>query len=147
MSNIVRTYRSVPPTKADPLTLLGALLERLREYDRAEESYLRALAIDTEHSDALLRMANLLADVRGDTKGSITYYERSLNASNNDYNDADIPLKIARRRMLETYRCYATFRHRVLGKLKFKKRNGERICKALVVLLFLFSFFSKFFFF
>ena len=120
VSNIVRTYRSVPPTKADPLTLLGALLERLREYDRAEESYLRALAIDTEHSDALLRMANLLADVRGDTKGSITYYERSLNASNNDYNDADIPLKIARRRMLETYRCYATFRHRVLGKFKFK---------------------------
>jgi tetratricopeptide (TPR) repeat protein len=120
VSNIVRTYRSVPPTKADPLTLLGALLERLREYDRAEESYLRALAIDTEHSDALLRMANLLADVRGDTKGSITYYERSLNASNNDYNDADIPLKIARRRMLETYRCYATFRHRVLGKLKMQ---------------------------
>ena len=105
----------VPPTKADPLTLLGSLLERLREYDRAEEAYLRALAIDTEHADALLRMANLLADVRGDAKGSITYYERAMSAANQDYNDADVPIRIGRRRMLETYRCYATFRNRVLG--------------------------------
>ena len=105
----------LPSTKADPLALLGALLERLREYDKAEEAYLRALAIDPEHAASLLRMANLLADVRGDTKGSSSYYERAMMAANQDYNDADIPLKIGRRRMLDTYRCYATFKHRVAG--------------------------------
>jgi tetratricopeptide (TPR) repeat protein len=33
--------KQLPSTKADPLSLLGALNERLREYDKAEECYLR----------------------------------------------------------------------------------------------------------
>jgi hypothetical protein len=76
---------------------------------------LQALAIDPEHAASLLGMANLLADVRGDTMGSATYYERALVASNQDYNDADVPLKIGRRKMLDAYRCYAVFKHRVAG--------------------------------
>ena len=47
--------------------------------------------------------------------GSATYYERALVASNQDYNDADVPLKIGRRKMLDAYRCYAVFKHRVAG--------------------------------
>ena len=82
---------SVRPTKADPLSLLGALLERMREYDKAEECYLRSLAIDPEHSSSLLALANLLADVRGDDKGATTYYERSLVSSHQDYHDGEIP--------------------------------------------------------
>jgi tetratricopeptide (TPR) repeat protein/Ca2+-binding EF-hand superfamily protein len=105
----------LPSTKADPLALLGSLLERIRAYDKAEEAYLRALAINPEHAASLLGMANLLADVRGDTKGSSTYYERAMIASNQDYNDADIPLKIGRRRVLEAHRCYAIFKYRVAG--------------------------------
>jgi tetratricopeptide (TPR) repeat protein len=87
----------------------------MREYDKAEECYLRSLAIDPEWSPSLLAMANLLADVRGDDKGASTYYERCLMSSNQDYHDADVPLKIGRRRILESYRCYATFKHRVSG--------------------------------
>ena len=102
-------------TKASPLGLLGSLLERIREYDKAEEAYLRALAIDPEHTHSLIGLANLLADVRGDSKGAEIYYVRAVSAANKDFNDANMPLKGARRNMLECLRCFAVFKHRLQG--------------------------------
>ena len=94
---------------------LASLLERIREYDKAEEAHLRALAIDPEHTHSLLGLANLLADVRGDSKGAEAYYFRAVSCASKDFNDADMPLKGARRNMLESLRCFAVFKHRIQG--------------------------------
>ena len=98
-----------------PLTALGKLLERMRLYDRAEEAYLRALAADCEHSDALLSFANLLADIRGDHHGASTYYKRALKAARLDLRDANMPLIQARSGFVDVLRCFAIFKSTFLG--------------------------------
>ena len=101
--------------KAIPLSLYASLLERLRNYDKAEEAYLRALALDSEHSQSLLGLANLLSDIRGDANSAETYYVRALDAATRDFHDADVDIGRARNTLLESLRCFAIFKHRVTG--------------------------------
>jgi Flp pilus assembly protein TadD len=59
----------IRPTDVELLLDLGALHEQASEWDRAEDAYRRAIAIDPEDGDLRVRLAELLLR-RGDTDGA-----------------------------------------------------------------------------
>jgi tetratricopeptide (TPR) repeat protein len=95
--------------RAVPLSNYAMLMERLRLFDKAEEAYLRALALDPQCTTALLGYANLLVDIRSDHNTAESYYKRAIRCARLDVHDADQPLAIARRHVTEVYRSYSIF--------------------------------------
>ena len=95
--------------RAKPLSSYAKLMERLRLFDKAEEAYLRALALDPQATPALLGYANLLVDIRSDHGTAESYYKRAIRCARLDVHDADEPLALARRRVTEVYRSYSIF--------------------------------------
>ena len=95
--------------RAKPLADYAMLMERLRLFDKAEEAYLRALALDPQCTSALLSYANLLVDIRSDHASAESYYKRAIRAARLDVHDADVPLALARRKVTEVYRSYSIF--------------------------------------
>ena len=95
--------------RAEPLAAYAILMERLRQFDKAEEAYLRALALDAECTTALLGYANLLVDIRADHSTAEMYYKRALRCARMDVHDNDVPLVIAKRSVTDAYLNYAVF--------------------------------------
>ena len=60
------------------------LMERLQLFDKAEEAYLRTLALDPQCTSALLSYANLLVDIRSDHASAESYYKRAIRAARLD---------------------------------------------------------------
>ena len=82
--------------RAKPLSSYAKLMERLRLFDKAEEAYLRALALDPQATPALLGYANLLVDIRSDHGTAESYYKRAIRCARLDVHDADEPLVLAK---------------------------------------------------
>jgi tetratricopeptide (TPR) repeat protein len=100
---------AVGHNRAEPLAAYAVLMERLRQFDKAEEAYLRALALDAECTAALLGYANLLVDIHADHTSAEKYYERALRSARLDVHDKDVPLVVAKRCVTEAYLNYAVF--------------------------------------